>query len=387
LAGFSPSGVQDISVVSGRPVLVNLRLDVGTMQEVISVMGEAPLIESSSSAMSATITTGGPEATIAVEEWDPNTPYLAAMKEVPAERAYAVYLEQREAFGGSPAFFLDCADFFFRSGAADLGLRVLTSILELKLDEPRLLRVVARRVQQAGEHDLAVALFERVAALRPEEPHSPRDLALALVARADALRASRRLGRQAVADYVRALDLFNDVVAGEWDGRFEGIEVLALMEANRVISIVERERLPMERRAVLDPRFRRALDVDLRIVLAWDTDMTDMDLWVTEPSGEKCWYRKTLTATGGRLSRDLTGGYGPEEYAVRRAKPGDYRIEGDYYSSSSVSFLGPTTAQATIFTNYGRPNEKRESVTVRLDDSDDTVEVGMATFTGGTHAR
>jgi len=65
---------------------------------------------------------------------------------------------------------------------------------------------------------------------------------------------------------------------------------------------------------------------------------------------------------------------------VRRAKPGAYLIEADYYSSSSASLLGPTTAQATIITDYGRPSEKSESVTVRLTDSDDTVEVGTARF-------
>jgi uncharacterized protein YfaP (DUF2135 family) len=183
------------------------------------------------------------------------------------------------------------------------------------------------------------------------------------------------------ADYSRALGLFNDVVLGQWDGRFEGIEVLALMEANRVLTIAGREHLPL-RRVALDPRLRRALDVDLRIVLAWDTDMTDMDLWVTEPSGEKCFYQNQLTATGGHLSRDLTGGYGPEEYALRRAKPGAYLIQADYYSSDAASLLGPTTAQATIITDYGRPDEKSESLTVRLADSDDTVDVGTAHFAG-----
>jgi hypothetical protein len=384
LAGFATYRLDGVTVAAGRPQSLRLILDVAGVMETITVMGEAPLVASRSSMVGVVVR--GAEAadgpTITVKEWDPETPYLAALKEAPADLAYSVYLAQRATLGRSPAFFLDCADFFHRSGATETAVRVLTSILELKLDEPRLLRVVARRLQQAGEHDLAVALFGRVAELRPEEPHSPRDLALALVARADALRGSAADDRRRVAaDYGRALELFNDVVLGEWDRRFEGIEVLALMEANRALAIVERERLLLPGRVALDPRLRRALDVDLRIVLAWDTDMTDMDLWVTEPSGEKCSYSNKLTAIGGRLSRDLTGGYGPEEYAVRRARPGAYQIEADYYSSSSVSLLGPTGAQATIITDYGRPNEKSESVTVRLtEDDNDTVQLGTARF-------
>jgi hypothetical protein len=389
LSGFRTLRVEEVTV-SDPPVSLRLVMDVAGPTETITVMAEAPEVMVVHSATSAVIVRDAEPAegaTITVKEWDPAMPYLAALKEAPAGRAYSVYLQQREAFGSSPAFFLDCADFFYRSGATETATRVLTSILELKLDEPRLLRVVARRLQQSGEHDLAVALFERVKELRPEEPHSPRDLALALVARADARRAAQAYDRGRVSgDYARALELFNQVVIGDWDQRFEGIEVLALMEANRVLAIAERERLPLGRVA-LDPSLRRALDVDLRIVLAWDTDMTDLDLWVTEPSGERCFYSNHVTAMGGRLSRDLTGGYGPEEYAVRRARPGAYMIEADYFASSSVSLLGPTIAQATIVTDYGRASEKSESVTVRLSEGDgDAVALGTTHF-GRTASR
>jgi Ca-activated chloride channel homolog len=353
---------------AGGVVSMAVVMELGTVTESIEVMavGESD----------------GPSAsTITIREWDPDTPYLAALESVPPAEAYRVYLQQRDEYGGSPAFFLDCAGFFYRAGAGDMGLRVLTSILELKLDEPRLLRVVAHRLQQAGELDLAIALFERVAELRPEEPHSARDIALALAARADRLREAKRYDRRRVAaDYTRALARLNDVVLGHWDGRFDGIEMVALMEANRLIAILERERLPGLAQVALDPRLRGRVDVDLRIVLTWDTDGTDMDLWVTEPSGEKCDYGHNLTRQGGRLSRDLRGGYGPEEYSLRRAAAGAYGIEADYYGSDSASILGPTTVQATIVTDYGRRNEKRESVTLRLADESDVVTVGTARF-------
>ena len=46
-----------------------------------------------------------------------------------------------------------------------------------------------------------------------------------------------------------------------------------------------------------------------------------------EPSGEKAFYSHNRTATGGLVSCDFTGGYGPEEYMVHRAAPGKYKIE------------------------------------------------------------
>ncbi len=323
---------------------------------------------------------GTASATIAIKAWDPKTPYLEALRRSAPAAAYRTYLSQRDEFGRSPAFYLDCADFFFRQGKRELATRVLSNVVELRLEDARLLRVAAHRFEQAEVLDLAIDLFEKARRLRPEEPQSHRDLALALSLRADALRqAKRTLDGEAKADYRRALQLLEQVVMGEWDGRFPEIEVIALTDANRVLAVLERAGastadLPIPQ------KLRRLLDVDLRIVLTWDTDQTDMDLWVVEPSGEKCFYSHNLTTIGGAISRDFTGGYGPEAYEVRKALSGEYSVQANFYGSRSQSLTGPTTVQATVMLNYGRADETRQTLTVRLTDAREVVDVGKVTF-------
>lgn len=321
------------------------------------------------------------QATVSIRPWDPTTPYLTGLRRAGAKGAYAAYLHERDTWGTSPAFFLDCGDYLLRAGQRELGVRVLTTVVELQLEEPRLLRVAAHRLQQASELDLAIGLFEKVRRLRPEEPQSLRDLALARAARADARRAGAvDVTADQAADYVRAVELLNDVVLGEWDGRFPNIEVLALLEINRILAVLDRgHALPAAGHPV-DPRLVKLLDTDLRIVLTWDTDATDMDLWVVEPTGEKCFYSHAFTGIGGRLSRDFTGGYGPEEYAVRRARPGRYAVKANYYGSREQGLSGPTTVQATIITNFGRPQEQRRSLTLRLEEAKEVVDVGEVSF-------
>jgi Ca-activated chloride channel homolog len=98
------------------------------------------------------------------------------------------------------------------------------------------------------------------------------------------------------------------------------------------------------------------------------------------------------------ISKDFTTGYGPEEYLVRRALAGDYRIKANFYGSNAPTLTGPTTVQATVITHFGRPTEKRRALTLRLtekpekeadveadeeeDDESgaDTVEVGVIRF-------
>ena len=38
---------------------------------------------------------------------------------------------------------------------------------------------------------------------------------------------------------------------------------------------------------------------DLRVTISWNTDATDVDLWVIEPDGTKCFYGHNRTASGG----------------------------------------------------------------------------------------
>ena len=56
------------------------------------------------------------------------------------------------------------------------------------MEDATLLRVLGYRLLQIGQLDLAVQTFEQVLDLRPEEPQSYRDLALALARRAEMAR-------------------------------------------------------------------------------------------------------------------------------------------------------------------------------------------------------
>ena len=180
--------------------------------------------------------------------------------------------------------------------------------------------------------------------------------------------------------FARAVELLSEVVVGQWDGRFPQIEVIAVMEANRIIGRAKSLGLKTKWQPALDGRLVKLLDEDIRIVMTWDTDQTDIDLWIIEPSGEKCFYSHPRTTIGGLMTKDFTGGYGPEEYNIRNAMPGRYTVMANFYGSSQQRLTGGTTVQATIITNYGRPNEKRQAITLRLTQNKEVIDIGTITF-------
>lgn len=296
-------------------------------------------------------------AVITLQPWAPDSEVARRLRAAPANQVYALYLDERSANAGSSAFYLDVADILFERGQRDLGLRVLSNLAELQLENRALLRVLGYRLMQAGEPALALPVFERVLAVAGEEPQSYRDLGLA---------------HDAVGQPQAAVESLYAVVSRPWDDRFGGIALIALAELN---AIVARERGRLDVRA-FDPRLLHNLPLALRAVLSWDADNTDMDLWLTQPDGERCWYNNPNTAAGGRISRDFTGGYGPEEYSIRRAASGKYRIEVDYFGDSQALVSGAVTVQVWLSTGFGTPRQRDERLTVRLTPDGDNVLVG-----------
>lgn len=322
---------------------------------------------------------GGTAATsIEVKPWSPDTPYLKSIRAAKADARYAAYLAERAKWAQSPAFFLDCAGVFYQEDDKALGRRILTNLAELRIEDAGLLRVLAWRLQQAGDLDTATVILRRVAKLRSEEPQSFRDLALAL--------AERGRASASKADLEEAMQLFLKVALGSWGRHGESIPIFALEEMNALIAWIERRDWADAGKPEIpeiDKRLRDNLDTDVRIIMSWDADATDMDLHVLEPGGEEAFYAHNRTARGGLVSEDITDGYGPEEYLIRKAPTGAYAISTNYYGSSQQTVVGPATVTATVFTNWGRANEERRVLTVRLDKEKEKVEIGTITFGPG----
>lgn len=303
----------------------------------------------------------GAEPAISIQAWNPQTPYLQALKEAAAGAEYAVYLKQKQAHGSSPGFYLDCADFFFQRKESALGLRILSNIAEMELEEPSLLRILGYRLRQLGFLELSAWVFEEVLKRRPEEPQSHRDLALVLAEQKK---------------FARSIQLLNHVVMNEWE-RFAEIELIALDELNNVLA---KARAAGMTEFNVSPRLVQLMDLDIRIVMTWDSDMTDIDLWVTEPTEEKAYYSHNRTSIGGLVSRDFTDGYGPEVYLIRNARHGTYKIEANYYGNRTNRLIGPVTVQVDVFTHWGRPDEKKRSLTLRLNEAQEVAAIGEIEF-------
>lgn len=302
----------------------------------------------------------GEGISIQLQAWAPDSPYARRLREAKPEDLYAIYLDERDSYASSTAFYLDVADLLLKAGRRAEALRVLSNLAELDLENRHVLRVLGYRLMQAKDYDHAVDVLREVLRLADEEPQSHRDLGLALAAAGDRQEGIRHL---------------YDVAARPWDSRFSEVELVALNEMNGIIATSP---TPLDT-SFIDPRLLKNMPLDLRVVLAWDSDNSDMDLWVTDPNAEKCYYGNRNTYQGGLLSDDFTGGYGPEEFVLKDAKPGKYKVEANFFGDRQQIVTGATTLNLVFSTGWGTSHQKNEAVTLRLSGQSETVFVGEFT--------
>ena len=237
---------------------------------------------------------------------------------------------------------------------ADDSLKTASTAIEAKPADVDTLRSVAFRAMQWQRSDHAAPLLWRLTQARPYQPQC-----LLLLARA----------MSESGDTDAAIVCYDLVSSGNWNQRWSGAKEIAQVELLNLLEQVNRGQSKTSIPQYANARLQQLRSVwskagmDMAIIMYWNTDRSDVDLHVTEPSGEECFYSHNRTASGGRLTQDITEGLGPEMYSLPHAPVGDYKVEAKYFGSDANRTKAPTEALLTILRNVGRaeslPQTKR----------------------------
>ncbi len=302
--------------------------------------------------------TGPAKIPFDVETFD----YVKALKQTERANRYSKYLELRPYYMNKPTYFFETAGYFLKTGDKANGLTILTDLAELENGNYELYKMLGYKLKEAGDYEGELSAFKKVMELRSSDPQSYRDCALAWL----------DLG-----NYQQALDLLYEGMtksySSEMDRMYDGIEEIFLTEINHLIaahkSVLNLKNID---RSIIAP-----MPTDLRVVMNWNKNNTDIDLWVTDPDGEKCYYGHNKTSMGGRISDDFTEGFGPEQFMLKKGSKGKYKIEIDYFGDRQATIGGPTTIMAEIYLHYGTAQEEKKIVTLQMEkDKEGAVFIG-----------
>lgn len=305
------------------------------------------------------------EASIQLEAWSPDADYLSVLKRTKTEDMYKKYLELKKEHSSSPSFYIAASDYFAQENLTSESLRILSNLAELNLENTDILRALADKLVEHKYYTHAIQVLEKLVTIKSEIPQFLRDLGMTCYLNGD---------------YQRAVDTLYSVAYRNWDERFNEVQQIALNDMNAIIAECRQNKKVKLDLSEIDKKLIQNFDCDIRIILTWNTDDCDIDLWVTDPDEEKCYYGNKLTALGGRISNDFTQGYGPEEFCIHEAPSGTYIIEANYYANHQQKILQPVTVQAEVYTNFGRPDQKRQILTLELTEKKQTFLIGTISF-------
>jgi len=287
---------------------------------------------------------------IIIPEFKSDKDYMKSLIGKP-DSAYQAYLKMRSKYIATPMFYFDVANWFYQQKDSVRALTILSNIADLDLENADLYKTLAYKLKQTGNYRDEIFITQKVLQWRPMDAQSYRDYALALADNGQ---------------YQAALDNLYKVLTQSYNtqiaDRDQGIEEIIISEINNLIA---KQGNKLSTKGI-DKRLIQPLPVDVRVVLNWNKNDTDIDLWLTDPTGEKGYYGNSKTKIGGRISNDFTSGYGPEQFMIKKAIKGKYKIEVNYYGDRQINISGPTTVTAEIYTRYATGKQQRKVIVLPL---------------------
>jgi hypothetical protein len=241
--------------------------------------------------------------------------------------------------------------------SADDALKAISSLVENSPGDAVLARDVAFSAMEWGLGGHAYYLFRRVATSRPYEPQTYRAMAQCLAG----------LNRVDL-----AMAYYEVALSGTWQDRFGEFRKIVGLEYLRFLRRIAAAELTTSVPAYAAARLEtvgKEFDLgraDLLITITWNTDGTDVDLHVKEPTGEECYYGHRETKIGGRMTTDVTQGYGPEMYVLKKAVPGTYTVKAKYFAANRNRASARSKVYATVTEGWGTPQERTRRKVVVL---------------------
>ena len=213
-------------------------------------------------------------------------------------------------------------------GALALAARAYGSLIDLYPSRADLRRFAGERLEGLGvARELAIDTYAKAVEQRPDHMTGHRLLGYALL----------KDGRHE--------DAFAALEAGLLqrypEGRFRGGEGVLAEDLGLVAAAWSA--VAPERRKEISSRLRAAgatlaVRPSTRFVLHWETDANDVDLHILDGAGNHVFYQQPSTREG-RLSADVTTGYGPESFAISGAASSyPYQIGVHYYARGPMGY-------------------------------------------------
>lgn len=289
----------------------------------------------------------------------PKSDYIARLNQANSfEAAKSLYNQQRSLANSNSYgidFFVEASE-YFEKWDMDFAAEVAREILNIAPKNAKALKTLAYRLEDMGDLEGAKAVYQRLALLNPNDAQSFRDLAYIY---------------KETGEYTKSFALYKRILANQTEGvDFSGLQGVAEAELRQLLANhkdkVYYKDLP---NSLLQTDYKR----DIRIVFEWNDPSAEFDLQFVDPSRKFFTYKHTRFDNLEKMEEEYTNGYSIEQFEIDDSIRGNWLINVE--SLSNDSSINPVYLKYTIYTNFGKSNETKETGVVNLSDLNQKVTV------------
>tara|TARA_R110002012_G_scaffold99461_1_gene237415 strand:+ start:1439 stop:3178 length:1740 start_codon:yes stop_codon:yes gene_type:complete len=251
----------------------------------------------------------------------------------------------------SSYFVLDAFNHFSKKWKAfDMADAILEEHWNRMETNPVLLKTLAYIYEEQGRYDKANDIYKEVFILRPNYVQSYLDMA----------KSYRTTGeiKQAASIFARYEYLVDEEFLPDGENDFATI---FQREYNNLLTL--------ERKAILNEEGGKSLYVaeedfkGTRLVFEWSDGEAEFDLMFVNPENQYYTWKHSLVNNAEEIMEEKNLGYNIKEYLIDGSLPGLWQVNINYLGNKSLT---PTYLKATIYTDYGTPDQKMDVKVFRL---------------------
>ena len=287
--------------------------------------------------------------------------YVQEMNQASDVDLWDTFLELEKDNKRNIRFYFEMANFFFEKKKYDKAQELMYNAIELSEGNTGGLKLAAYMYEKWKQFDKAIAVYKGILSNGENDLIVKRDLALAYFLDGN---------------FETAVKTYYSIITDAEENNYSNaIRENALAEMNAVILLHKNE----FNISYINPNLIKALPVDLRITVESNNGYMS-NSQIQEPDNAVCSSKNPVTKKGGRYTGNNYYNYyhndhDINEYSIKKASTGSYRIKIDaydyYYSQNEV----PAFVRVIAFKNFQKENMQVEIKIFDLDNQYGLVEL------------
>lgn len=286
---------------------------------------------------------------------------LRELKESKSVAQAIASFEENKSEEQSPYYFVEAYSYFANTwnhrGKQNETVDVILSRFG---DNPVVLKALAYKLEEAGDYETALEVYQKIFGLRPNYEQSYRDVA----------HAYHQLGESKTAlRYYMDKDGFSRFNSNFKNPK-EGIDFTMLTELNALVSTKADE-------FGLKSKMRRLgeLPNGTRVLFEWNHGEAEFEIQLVNPKKQYFTWTHTNEKDKARIKDEKMRGYSSEQFFIDWNSKGDWQINLNYLGNKSTE---PTYVKVTLWTNFGTSYENKMLKLFRLEQED--INYKLVTF-------